>query len=108
MSAKRGWRDSWAVVVAAATLNLFLLGNCGEQAISTPAQSTPSETDRAIAAAKQLYAEKKKEGMDFSNGLCLSNEVIPDWAVDIAHNPRQPVDDLPQNQCSSYREGKVR
>ncbi len=62
----------------------------------------------AIAAAKALYLQQKSAQTNFSNGPCLSNEVISNWAVDIAHNPRIPIDNLPQNQCSSYQEGKVK
>jgi hypothetical protein len=31
-----------------------------------------------------------------------------DWVVDVAHNPRQAIDNLPENQCADYREGKVK
>ena len=68
-----------------------------------------NETNReeAVRRAKELFQQKKAEGMDFSNGPCLSEEIIQDWCADVAHNPRQPVDNLPENQCQSYREGKV-
>ena len=42
-----------------------------------------------------------------SNGPCLSNELMPDWVADIAHDPRLPVDNLPENQCSAFRDGKA-
>ena len=66
-----------------------------------------SDRDMAIRKAKELFEQKRAEGMDFSNGPCLSDEIIPDWCADVAHNPRQPVDNRPENQCSSYREGRV-
>ena len=62
---------------------------------------------RAIDEALKLYAQKAREGMDFTDGPCLSEEVIPDWCVDIAHSPRQRSDNWPRNQCQSYRRGKV-
>jgi len=76
-------------------------------------QLTPREnknqplTDREIAIqkAKELFKEKQKEGMALIEGPCLTNEIIPDWVVDIAHDPRQPVDDLPENQCSAFTDG---
>lgn len=67
-----------------------------------------SDRDRAIEAAYRLYEEYKKLGVDFSEGPCLGQEVITDWCVDIAHEPRQPVDNLAQNQCESFRQGRVR
>ncbi len=66
-----------------------------------------TEKERAIEAAQRLFEQKKTEGMDMSRGPCLSEEIIPDWCVDIAHSPRQAVDNQPQNQCPSYREGRV-
>jgi hypothetical protein len=66
-----------------------------------------SDRDLAIQKAKELFEQKRAEEMDFSNGPCLSDEIIPDWCADVAHNPRQPVDNRPENQCRSYREGRV-
>ena len=37
-----------------------------------------------------------------TNGPCLSNEIVEDWVCDVAHSPRQAVDDLPENQCPAY------
>lgn len=66
-----------------------------------------SELDTAINQAQHIYNLEKQTGRDFSNGPCLSNALLPGWVLDIAHHPRQPVDDLPENQCSAYREGKA-
>jgi hypothetical protein len=62
----------------------------------------------AIAAAKFLVAGQAKR--DLSEGPCLSEGLpgMSDWAVDVAHDPRQPVDDQPANQCGSVRDGKTR
>ena len=66
-----------------------------------------SKRDRAIQMAKELFRQKKQEGLDVSDGPCLSEEIIPDWCVDVAHSPRQAVDNVPQNQCRSFRQGRV-
>ena len=42
------------------------------------------------------------EGADLSNGPCLSNSIINDWVCDVAHDPRQTMDNLPANQCRAY------
>ncbi len=49
---------------------------------------------------------KNYEG-DLSDGPCLSNNLIgdSDWVCDVAHSPRQDVDNLPENQCETYRNG---
>ncbi len=70
-------------------------------------RTNASDRDLAIQKAKELFEQKRAEGMDFSNGPCLSDEIIPDWCADVAHNPRHPVDNRPENQCQSYREGRV-
>lgn len=67
-----------------------------------------SEFDTAVNQAKYLYSQRKKLGEDFSKGPCLSEALMPDWVVDIAHNPRSPVDDLPENQCEAFREGRAK
>jgi len=64
-----------------------------------------ADKDLAIAKAKELWRAKFLEGEDLSDGPCISNEVIPDWVADIAHEPRETVDELPQNQCTAFRDG---
>lgn len=59
-----------------------------------------------VAAAKTRLEEARGEGIDLSRGPCLGTIGI-DWVVDVAHDPRQPVDDDPANQCDEYRNGRV-
>lgn len=70
----------------------------------------------AIVRAKEIFNEKKAEGVDMSNGPCLGrigklpemDTDLSDWVVDVAHSPRRPEDDRPENQCREYREGKAK
>jgi hypothetical protein len=66
-----------------------------------------SDRDKAIAAAKFLYAGQGNR--DLSSGPCLSESLpgLSDWAVDIAHVARRPADDQPANQCLSFRDGQT-
>ena len=66
-----------------------------------------AERERAIALAQEVYAQQKADGMDFSSGPCLAEDLMEGWAADIVHNPRRPVDDAPENQCQSFRAGKA-
>lgn len=66
-----------------------------------------AEKDLAIAKAKEIFRQKVAEGVDLSSGPCIAENLIPGWVADIAHNPRQPIDDLPENQCQNFREGKA-
>jgi hypothetical protein len=65
-----------------------------------------SEKDAAIAAARTAYQNAKAEEVDFSNGPCLG-VIMDNWVADVAHDPRQDVDDDPANQCEAYRSGEA-
>ena len=41
-----------------------------------------------------------------SGGPCLG-VITKDWVADVAHDPRQDVDDDPANQCEPYRSGEA-
>lgn len=64
-----------------------------------------TDKDLAVAKAQELWRIQFQMEEDLSSGPCLSNNLIPDWVGDIAHNPRTAADDLPENQCSAYRAG---
>lgn len=64
--------------------------------------------DKAIAAAIFLYGTRAKEGLNMSEGPCLTNDLMPGWVVDIVHVPREEIDNLPGNQCQAYLEGRAR
>ena len=62
--------------------------------------------ERTIELAKIAYEQAKAEGVDMSTGPCLGL-IKPDWVADVAHDPRQPVDEDPANQCEAYRSGEA-
>lgn len=74
---------------------------------AAPKSMSKNEIDTAINQAKHLYRQQKEQGRDFSNGPCLSDALLPNWVMDIAHNPRLPIDDLSQNQCPGFLEGRA-
>jgi hypothetical protein len=47
------------------------------------------------------------EGRNLNDGPCLLNPIPEntDWVCDVAHDPRQSVDDTSDNQCSAFRQG---
>lgn len=89
------------VIILTAVVTL-IFNNSGPRAISK------SEIDTAVNQAKHVYRQRKEIGEDFSSGPCLSNALMPGWVADIAHSPRLPADDLPQNQCPAYLEGRAK
>lgn len=62
--------------------------------------------DIAIAQAQELCRQRLSLGEDLANGPCLGT-VAPDWVGDVAHNPRQAVDDLQENQCADFLDGRA-
>ena len=64
-------------------------------------QETPAERARALCIGSCLDAQAR--GEDLSNGPCLSDQMIEDWVCDVAHSPRQDVDNLPENQCPAWQ-----
>jgi hypothetical protein len=67
------------------------------------------DRDRAVSEAAEAYHDAKAKGADLERGPCIAERLpgLPDWVADVAHRPRQPVDDDPANQCSRYREQKA-
>jgi len=71
--------------------------------------ASDEERDRAIGAAAEAYQKAAQSGEDLDAGPCVAERLpgLDDWVVDIAHDPRQDVDDDPANQCQRYREGEA-
>lgn len=88
---------------------IFLTGYLTLVLNAPSSQSVPkSQIETAINQANHLYSLKKQSGEDLSKGPCLSDALMPDWVVDIVHSPRQAIDDLVENQCPSFRQGRSR
>ncbi len=100
----KGFLIATILVVILVTACLTLVFN---NAFVKTGPSKP-EIDTAVNQAKFLFTQRKKLGEDFSNGPCLTESLMPDWVVDISHSPRLPIDDLPENQCQNFREGRVK
>lgn len=92
---------SLTVIVGTAALTIALNSN-------SPQPVSKVEFWAAVNQAQSFYNQQKILGEDFSSGPCLTNALTPDWVLDIVHNPRQPIDDLPENQCPAYLEGRAR
>jgi len=60
------------------------------------------DATKAKDACIQKCKDTVKAGNNLSKGPCLSNKIIEGWVCDVAHSPRQTVDDEPANQCSEF------
>ncbi len=55
-----------------------------------------------LAKARLRYNQAVSQKVDLSNGPCLG-KIADDWVLDVAHLPREQVDNLPENQCQGYK-----
>jgi len=81
---------------------LVLVSGCAQQG----SEDTEFFKQAAIDACIDI-CNSVKDTQDLSDGPCIGDP-IPEhggWVCDVAHDPRQPVDNLPENQCSAYKEG---
>jgi len=82
-------------------LAILFVSGCTET-VQTPGSQKVYTKDDAFAACKELCEASKDAGVDLSEGPCLSDQIVKDWVCDIAHDPRQPTDNDPENQCQAF------
>ena len=70
-----------------------------------------AEVSSIIQDCIELCQMATQQGVDLSNGPCLSDNNPhwdhPGWVCDVAHWPRQAVDNDPSNQCQEFRVGRA-
>lgn len=97
---------AFVVVFSLVALSSIFLSGCKEESDDSEESETfetwDEERQAAIDKAKEVYEEKKADGMDFSDGPCIDDDLMDNWVADIAHIPRTGADDNPENQCPSY------
>jgi hypothetical protein len=104
---ERSRRTRTIKILIVAVITSLTLTACSKTQTATVTPSpSPSAKDDALKNALNLYAAKKSAGADLSTGPCLG-QVAPDWVADIAHNPRQKVDDIAENQCRDFLDGNA-
>lgn len=98
-----------AVVTIAVTGTILILRRDSKEnppPADTMQEATSSGT--VIEYGQELIVDLNATGADLSTGPCIDDgETFPDWVIDIVHDPREPIDDLPENQCGAFRDGRV-
>lgn len=73
---------------------------------SLKVEGSLSKDEIAAQECKTLCEDALKLKWDLSNGPCLSSATlswdVADWVCDVAHSPREAVDDLAENQCEEF------
>lgn len=89
-------------------LALLLAGCAANTEDAQPQSQAPSEAAESLSEESICISACKmaKARGSIDSGPCLLNpiEEYPGWVCDVAHYPRQDIDNLPENQCSAYRE----
>jgi hypothetical protein len=91
-------------LLAVALASVLLFAGCGGDD-----GASDGEREQAIAQAQEAYDRARTSGTNLVDGPCIAESLtdLPDWVVDIAHDPREDVDDDPANQCRRYRDGEA-
>lgn len=94
------WKIPAGIIAVMLLFGCFLTG---------PSQPGPGEKDTkedAIDACRALCKSALQQGIDLSDGPCLSTEnpewKIIGWVCDVAHDPREDVDNETKNQCPEF------
>src|SRR6187200_2071527 len=106
--AREGPRASLARAPAA-LVSLVLLALAGMQGCGGGDEAPAGEQARAVKEAREAFVKADLTPAELRRGPCVAERLpgLPNWVVDVAHDPRVAVDDLAQNQCRRYREGEA-
>lgn len=97
-----------AIVVLVALFAITMIVGSGPAPEEAPEDLTQEDVDAIVQHGQILLTERLNAGDDLSSGPCLDNaETYENWVIDIAHDPREAVDDEPENQCAAYRSGRA-
>jgi hypothetical protein len=99
---------AFLLVIVLVSGSILLINRKDSLTDTTYKPGVSTQVDTAVNQAQLVFQRKKALGVDFSEGPCLTNDLMVGWVVDIVHNPRQPIDNLPQNQCPAYLEGRAK
>ncbi len=88
---------------------IILIGGCvgGTQQKKIEENAAKTKIEAAIHACEAECQKAVGDGTDLSKGPCLNDKVIDDWVCDIAHSPREEIDNKQENQCSAFRAGEA-
>ena len=95
------------LVVLVLAVAFVACGDDDDDGDSSDLENTETEAERAVELAREAYDEAVAAGIDLSNGPCISEDLQPGWVADIAHDPRQEIDNDPANQCQSFISGEA-
>jgi hypothetical protein len=103
-----------AAVITAILISVFGYEQKVKETIKTVAGENTLNVnameDQAIATylAREAFLQAKADEVDFSQGPCISDNLMPGWVVDMVHTPRLAIDDKKENKCPAIVSGRVK
>lgn len=89
-------------LILLAAIGVVIISGCVQQ----PAQDVSGQAKTKCIETCMMISSDLSD-----RSPCLSDNNpewnISDWVCDVAHSPRQAIDDLPENQCAAFREGRA-
>ncbi len=105
-------KNSISIIFLSVTLLLsVLLSGCiqlKKPEFEAPFSGAENINNNPTVLCIQLCQQKLSEGTDLSTGPCLSNNITENWVCDVAHDPRQVIDNQPRNQCPAFLNGTAK
>lgn len=92
------------LLLMSAIIGIVLISGC----VTFPKAEPEKVADNTTAINACVTECNKWLKSYLMDGPCLSNKIVDGWVCDVAHSPREAVDDLLENQCSAYREGTIK
>jgi len=82
-------------------LLIFLVGLLFVSGCVKSAEPNQTITNACIQACKDALATNRS----LEAGPCLLDPIPqnPNWVCDVAHSPRQAIDNVAENQCQAFR-----
>lgn len=83
----------------------ILISGC--TGMGTSPEVNKNETIDARSICESACRDALSKGQNLSAGPCLLDPILiyKNWVCDVAHEPREPVDDLRENQCNAWHNG---
>jgi hypothetical protein len=96
-------------LILTALIALIFLSGCAQNPPESNSSSAPSYEQSLIDACVQACENSKAAGNNLENGPCLLNPMPQNgsWVCDVAHDPRQDIDNLVENRCPAFGKGET-
>jgi hypothetical protein len=102
------------VLIALVLLTTIFLSGCVEKSAEPRTEITTTEEKDVKTEMQRACIDECMRllqiGTNLDNGPCILDPIPSnvEWVCDVAHSPRQAVDNNPENQCATYRQGTAK